>query len=110
MKAKPTVLEVMYRKYTNKIGEVLALFPYMPHDSSGSLVACYAHLGQHGCAEVAHVMASTRPARPDEYADLHRELTQIYELTRFPRDPLFKLRIIKRRSTKRLKSFPKANS
>ena len=108
MKAKRTVLEVMYRKYTNKIGEVLALFPYMPHDSSGSLVACYAHLGQHGGADVAHVMASTRPARPDEYADLHRELTQFYEHTHFSRCPDYKLRIVKRRSTKRLKSLRKA--
>ncbi len=107
MKDKPETLEVMFRKYTDKSAEVLAVFPYTAHDSSGFLVACYAHFGQHGSAHMAHVMAATRPAKPEEFAELHRELKQIYEQSKFPRDPVFKLRIIKRRSSKRMRKARK---
>ena len=102
MKAKEQTIEVMYRKYKDKSGEILAVFPYVPHNRAQTLVACYVHVGQHCSAQMSHVMTATRPATPDEYADLHCELTQIYERTHFPRDPVFNLRIIKRRSSRRV--------
>ena len=102
MKAKPITLEVMFRKYTDKSAEILAVFPYQPHDLSGRFVTCYAHLGQHGGAEMAHVHSATRPAKPAEYDSLYRELKQIYERGKFPGDPVYKLRIIKRCSSKRI--------
>jgi hypothetical protein len=51
-------------------GEVVAVFPDI---WSGVLVACYAHVGQHGaCSREWYY--STRPAKPEEYADLMAEL------------------------------------
>ena len=102
MKAKEQTIEVMYRKYKDHSGEVLAVFPYEAHDRAGLFVTCYAHIGQHGGAQMAHVLTATRPATPDEYDSLHREISQIYERPKFPRDPVYKLRIIKRRSSRRL--------
>ena len=103
MKDKPQTIEVMFRKYRDKSAEILAVFPYVPHNRAQTLVACYAHIGQHGSAQMTHVLSATQPATPDEYADLHCELTQIYERTHFPRDPVYQLKIIKRRSPKRMR-------
>ena len=103
MKDKPETIEVMFRKYLDKSAEILAVFPYEAHDRAGTFVTCYAHIGQHGGAQMAHVHSATRPAKPAEYAPLYRELKQIYEHPKFPGDPVCKLRIIKRRSSKRMR-------
>lgn len=51
---------------------VTAVFPTLPADASGMLT-CYAHVGQHGaCSQ--DWLRTTRPAAPDEYRDLLREL------------------------------------
>lgn len=56
----------------NKITEVVAVFPCEPENHKGDM-SCYAHLGQHGAC--AHGwLRSTRPAKPDEYANLMAEL------------------------------------
>ena len=58
-----------------KDGDVTAVFPTLPADSSWTMT-CYAHIGQHsGCCREWY--CDTRPARPDEYADLAAELRQI---------------------------------
>ncbi|MDE0166760.1 MAG: hypothetical protein OXL36_16815 [Bryobacterales bacterium] len=103
MKTKPETIEVMFRKYRDKSTEILAVFPYEAHDRAGGYVTCYAHIGQHGGAQMAHVHSATRPAKPDEYDSLYRELKQIYERPKFPGDPVYKLRIVKRRSSKRMR-------
>ena len=109
MKAKPDTIEVMFRKYTDKSAEILAVFPYEAHDRAGRFVSCYAHIGQHGGAQMAHVLSATRPAKPDEYAELYQELQYIYERPKFKGDPVYKLKIIQRRSSKRMsKIFEKA--
>ena len=109
MTVKPETIEVMFRKYTDKSAEILAVFPYEAHDRAARFVSCYAHIGQHGGAQMAHVLSATRPAKPDEYAELYEELQGIYERSTFPRCPIFKLRIIQRRSSKRMsKIFEKA--
>lgn len=54
-------------------GEVTAVFPTIPADNSGRLMTCYAHIGQHSACHPAW-LRDTRPAKPEEYADLKREL------------------------------------
>ena len=101
MKDQPQTIDVMFRKYRDTSAEILAVFPYEAHDRNGRFVTCYAHVGQHGGATMAHVLSATRPAKPDEYADLYRELQGIYERAKFPGDPVYQLRIVKRRSARR---------
>ena len=65
---------VIFRRYPD--GEVVALFPTLPGGRFGECVS-YVHFGQHGAADHGHVVRNTRPARADEYADLHAELVQV---------------------------------
>ena len=61
---------VMFRWHK---GEALAVFPCEPYDSQGRLYSCYAHMGQHsGCDE--GYMRRSRPATPQEFANLKAEL------------------------------------
>lgn len=54
-------------------GEVTAVFPTEPGDFTGYDMVCYAHIGQHGsCAKEWYFC--TRPAKPEEYAELKAEL------------------------------------
>ena len=103
MKDQPETIEVMFRKYRDKSAEILAVFPYEAHDRAGRFVTCYAHVGQHGGAQMAHVHSATRPARPDEYDELYQELKGIYEKPKFSGDPVYQLRIVKRRSSRRIR-------
>lgn len=52
-------------------GQVTAVFPTLP--GSPGMLTCYAHVGQHGSCSKAW-LADTRPATPDEFAALKREL------------------------------------
>ena len=104
MKAKRDTIDVMFRKYTDKSGEILAVFPYEMHDLLGRFVTCYAHIGQHGSAQMSHVLSKTRPAKPNEYAELHNELKGIYERPLHKEDAVYTLRIIKRRSYKHVQA------
>lgn len=72
---KPTV--VLFRKYPTKDGEVLALFPEVPHSFLGAACTCYAHFGQHGSADPWLVIRSTRPATSEESAPLQAELERV---------------------------------
>ena len=67
--------KVVFRKWKN--GDIIALFPDEPWDQNGYMVTSYMHIGQHGAADYAGVIASTQPAREDEYRDLLAELEQI---------------------------------
>ena len=64
---------VIFRADRGKDPEITAVFPCEPHDLQGLSMSCYAHIGQHGgcCLEWYH---KTRAAKPEEYADLKREL------------------------------------
>jgi len=70
--------------------DVCAFFPTLPGDMNPATMSCYAHVGQHGAADMAYV-SNCRPARPHEYADL------LAELQRIGYDDL----IIRRRMTRR---------
>jgi len=73
----PTI--VIYRTWRKFDQRVIAVFPEisstvgMPH-----LCMSYERIGQHGaCDYSGAIVAQTTLATPDEYADLHRELTAI---------------------------------
>ncbi len=53
-------------------GSVTAVFPTLP--GSPGCMTCYARVGQHSSCSLGWVMASTRPATPEEFAALKREL------------------------------------
>ena len=58
-------------------GGVYALFPELPSDNYGNFCTCYQHIGQHCPADYHGCVAKSRPAKPDEYADLFVELERI---------------------------------
>jgi hypothetical protein len=43
-------------------------------------MSCYVHVGQHSACSFTWYRQHTRPATPDEYRDLYRELQSIYEV------------------------------
>lgn len=63
---------VIFRRW--KDGDIIALFPTHPGTCDPSTCSSFMHVGQHGSADLAHVINSTSPAKPEEYADLFREL------------------------------------
>lgn len=65
------VIPVLFRKFSD--GDVIALFPTVPGDSSPRTCSSFMHVGQHGAAGL-DLIQITKPARPEEYADLKREL------------------------------------
>lgn len=71
---------VVFRRDRTKDGEVTAVMPLLTHN--GHLVTCYAHVGQHGSASRGYI-DRTRPATPEEYAPLLKELTSAPYFYRF---------------------------
>lgn len=69
--------KVVFRKFND--GQVIALFPELPCDDRGNITS-YMHIGQHAPAS-RFIVHDTKPANPEEYADLHAELLRIgYDL------------------------------
>lgn len=54
-------------------GDVIALLPDHIENNRWD-VMCYQHIGQHGTADYGHIISQSRPATPEEYADLKHEL------------------------------------
>lgn len=74
-KAMEPLTPVLFRIERRKGGEVTAVFPCEPHDMSGNNMTCYCQVGQHGaCSFEWLATGSHRLAKPEEYADLQREL------------------------------------
>lgn len=65
---------VVFRKFND--GQVIALFPRDP-GSSSNWYNCdsYMHVGQHAPADPS-IVRITKLAKPEEYADLKRELEE----------------------------------
>jgi hypothetical protein len=59
-------------------GDVTAVFPTLPGTYDPATFTVYAHVGQHGTGGRPWYW-TTRRAKPDEFADLLRELRGIYE-------------------------------
>lgn len=66
-------VDVVFRVWEG--GVVIALMPGQPADTEGRYCTSYEHVGQHGGADYRGVLQRSRPARPEEYADLLAELT-----------------------------------
>lgn len=64
---------VIFRAFRND-QDVIALFPAMAGDHRPDTCGSYMHIGQHGAASVRLFYEDTRPATPDEYMPLMREL------------------------------------
>lgn len=78
---------VHFRKWPKNLGgDVVAILP--THEGGSHLYTCglYQHVGQHGDCDPQHVIYKTRPAKPEEYADLFREMEGLG----------YKLRVLKR--------------
>jgi hypothetical protein len=66
-------------------GQVTAYFPTCCGTTDPTTVSCYATVGQHGSADESWLREG-RPARPEEYADLLKELQGVYSIDD-PGDP-----------------------
>lgn len=96
MAPNPEVLPILFRKDRNKAGEVIAVFPTVPADSRGTLTI-YAHLGQHGGGSWRWYTGRThRPATPEEYGPLLRELQSIYGRSYGPGDGVYTLKVYRK--------------
>lgn len=72
---------VIFRKWAS--GEIIALFPTIPANATGSDCTCYSSIGQHGAADYQHVVAMTTLAKRSESNDLAKELKGLgYDLKR----------------------------
>lgn len=65
---------VIYKK--DGSGGVFAAFPTIAGDMDPGTMTGYAHVGQHSSYHQNYV-SSAKPAKPEEYADLHSELKSI---------------------------------
>lgn len=64
---------VVFRVFKDT-GAVLALFPHEPGTNEPGTCSSYMRIGQHSSADYAHCIAATRPAKPEEYESLRKEL------------------------------------
>jgi len=87
-KPEPTI--VIFRVFTTKPRDLIALMPELDGDGRGTILS-YMHIGQHSGAHYDRVIDMSRPAKPDEYADL------LAELQRIGYDPIIRQRHPKRR-------------
>lgn len=69
-----SAIPVVFRMWKAHPRTCIALFPTLTWNYSGTECGSYEHVGQHGGADYAGVIERTRPATPDEYAALKREL------------------------------------
>lgn len=93
------VTEVIFRKWNNKVGGTIALFPYDIVTNSGDINS-YERIGQHGAADYQRVISKTTPAPSDEsaYIALVKELEGLG----------YNLKIVKRLNPKKyLKAYKK---
>ncbi len=72
MKKDTEITEVIFRK--EKDGDIMAILPYEPFNHVRNVVACYVHTGQHGGCHFDYALKETKPAKPNEYADLLAEM------------------------------------
>jgi len=76
MKTTEEKTKVIFRidkAITNR--EVTAVFP--EHVRCYSEIACYAHVGHHSICSYDWYLKKTKPATPEQYADLKQELEKI---------------------------------
>lgn len=72
----PETTPVIYRVWPE--GDVIALFPEIPENRTGTRCLSYQQVGQHAGADCTLVIKATRPATHAEYLKLDRELTNSF--------------------------------
>ena len=77
--------DVMFRVESD--GAILAVFPHDVETNAGH-VAAYTNKGQHTTVDYNYCIKNCKPAKPEQYADLKRELEGIW----------YSLNIVQRRS------------
>lgn len=93
MKKDTEQTEVQFRLFR---GEIIAVFPYIIETDTN--VMSYANIGQHSSC-MWNINSISKPATPEQYSDLQKELEQIG----------YNLKVIKKRSRKRRKVRMKTN-
>jgi hypothetical protein len=75
MEKDKEITDVVFRYDTTKDwkGTIYALLPHECCDNKGN-VTTYQHVGQHSAADYLHCIGTSRPATPEEYADLKKEM------------------------------------
>ena len=71
--------KVIFRKEKNEYTgdwDVVAFFPETYGEDGIGKLTCYAHIGQHGTADIMYYF-TTKKATPEEYKDLYNELTNL---------------------------------
>jgi len=72
----PTKVMFLVNDRDQKNADVFAYFPEENYDNAGKYKTAYSHIGQHSSASPEYA-AESRPASPEEYADLKAELESI---------------------------------
>lgn len=71
--SKEETTRVIFRAFeSDGIVEVIALFP--DHKEPNGCCSSYMHVGQHSPASYRGIVRSTRPAMPEQFAALEKEL------------------------------------
>ena len=68
---------VVFRRWRDRSGDIIALFPEIPADDQGRYCQSYMQVGQHGAADYHSVIRLTAPVGPKQYAPLAEELWRI---------------------------------
>ena len=68
---------VVFRRWRDRSGDIVALFPAIPADVQGRYCDSYMHVGGHGGADYQCVIRHTVPVGPKQYAALAEELRRI---------------------------------
>ena len=72
---------VVFRRWRDRSGDIIALFPEIPADDQGRYCQSYMQVGQHGAADYHSVIRLTAAVGPKQYAPLAEELWRIgYDL------------------------------
>jgi hypothetical protein len=79
---KPNSVDVMFRVDRGRVSwgnlaDVYALFPGLAGTNKIHTCLCYQHVGQHSSADLQGCINKSRPATPEEYDQLKRELERI---------------------------------
>lgn len=67
------IVPVLFRADSEPGDNITAVFPTLPGSVGQDDMTCYAHIGQHSACS-RDWLRTTRPAKPEEYAALKREL------------------------------------
>lgn len=72
---------VVFRRWQDRTGDIIALFPEIPADNHGRYCQSYMQVGQHGAEDYHAVIRHTIPVGRKQYAALAEELWRIgYDL------------------------------